>query len=211
MSLPMITRKMDKGLPQYEDAQESDVFILSGAEDLIPTLVQSAGQWSRDVIPSRARYGKQYVIHRYRPRVDTLFARIERWINLSDPTDTFWRSINKDNVTTWYGKTAASRIADPAHANRIFSWLICESYDDKGNVARYDYKHEDSLFGILYPLDVQVFTPTEFEDEVYEVLSFVWVVMRQARLYYWTEAAQRLVPSLRAQANAARGQVKVGV
>jgi hypothetical protein len=81
MSLPMITRKTDKGLPQYEDAQESDVFILSGAEDLMPTLVQSAGQWIRDVIPSRSLYGKQYVVHRYRPRVDNLFARIERWIN----------------------------------------------------------------------------------------------------------------------------------
>ena len=31
-----ITRKTDKGLPGYEDADESDVFILSGAEDLVP-------------------------------------------------------------------------------------------------------------------------------------------------------------------------------
>jgi hypothetical protein len=32
VSLPMVTRKTDKGLPQYEDAQESDIFILPGAE-----------------------------------------------------------------------------------------------------------------------------------------------------------------------------------
>src|SRR5262245_27111994 len=38
LSLPAITRKTDKGLPKYQDADESDVFILSGAEDLVPAL-----------------------------------------------------------------------------------------------------------------------------------------------------------------------------
>src|SRR5437868_12093736 len=36
LSLPSITRKTDKGLPKYKDAEESDVFVLSGAEDLVP-------------------------------------------------------------------------------------------------------------------------------------------------------------------------------
>ncbi len=145
LALAAITRKTDKGLPQYIDSDESDIFILSGAEDLMPGLVQSKGQWTRDVVLLRTVYGKQYAIHRYRPRVEGLFARIERWINLSDPQDTFWRSISKDNVTTWYGKTAESRIADPADPSRVFSWMICESYDDKGNVASYQYKPENFL------------------------------------------------------------------
>ena len=38
LSLSSITRKIDKGLPQYQDADESDVFILSGVEDLVPIL-----------------------------------------------------------------------------------------------------------------------------------------------------------------------------
>ena len=42
------------------------------------------------------------------------------------------------------GKPADSRIADPSDLSRIFSWLICESYDDKGNVIAYQYKQEDS-------------------------------------------------------------------
>jgi RHS repeat-associated protein len=143
LALPAITRKTDKGLPRYNDAEESDVFILSGAEDLVPWLVMVKGEWSRDMA-TRTVYGKQYVVHRYRPRVEGLFARIERWINPADPQDAFWRSISKDNITTWYGKTAESRIADPADPSRIFSWLICESYDDKGNVVSYRYKPEDS-------------------------------------------------------------------
>ena len=36
LSLPSITRKTDKGLPRYFDAEDSDVFFLSGAEDLVP-------------------------------------------------------------------------------------------------------------------------------------------------------------------------------
>ncbi len=57
--------------------------------------------------------------------------------------DTHWRSISRDNVTTLYGKTEASRIADPADPRRVFSWLICESYDDKGNAILYTYAAEN--------------------------------------------------------------------
>src|SRR5262245_45025879 len=38
LSLPAIARKTDKGLPRYRDAEESDVYLLSGAEDLVPFL-----------------------------------------------------------------------------------------------------------------------------------------------------------------------------
>ena len=152
LSVNSITRKTDKGLPQYANAVKdaiesdifSDIFLVSGAEDLVPALVEAHGKWTRDVIPERMLYGNQYTIHRYRPRVEGAFARIERWINTADPQDTFWRSISKDNITAWYGKTAESRLADPAAPSRVFRWLICESYDDKGNVISYRYKAEDS-------------------------------------------------------------------
>jgi hypothetical protein len=38
LPIPAITRKTDKGLPLYRDADESDVYLLSGAEDLVPAL-----------------------------------------------------------------------------------------------------------------------------------------------------------------------------
>jgi Salmonella virulence plasmid 65kDa B protein len=53
LSVPSITRKTDKGLPQYRDADESDVFILSGAEDLVPVLKDVIGQWEREVLPAK--------------------------------------------------------------------------------------------------------------------------------------------------------------
>ena len=143
LSLPSITRKTDKGLPRYEDSADSDVFILSGTEDLVPVVTMQGGQWKPEPVPARTVNTKTYDIRRYRPRIEGLFARIERWTNQTDATDVCWRSISKDNITTWYGKTPECRIFDPADRSHIFSWLICESYDDKGNAILYVYNEED--------------------------------------------------------------------
>jgi len=146
ISLPSITRKTDKGLPKYLDIRESDVFILSGAEDLVPVFKKDKNDnWIIDkkgnlVFDEEQRDG--YIVRRYRPRIEGLFARIERWTK--NDNDVHWRSISKDNVLTIYGKDDNSRIFDPEHSNRIFSWLICETHDDKGNAIVYEYKPEDA-------------------------------------------------------------------
>ncbi len=75
LSLPSIMRKTDKGLPHYDDAGESDVYVLSGAEDLVPVLEADGGR-TKDEISAPG-----FIIHRYRPRVEGLFVRIERWTN----------------------------------------------------------------------------------------------------------------------------------
>ncbi|MFQ6538811.1 MULTISPECIES: SpvB/TcaC N-terminal domain-containing protein [Aphanothece] len=152
LALPAITRKTDKGLPRYRDwstdPQEADVFVLSGAEDLVPVLRQGAAglEIHDDLIDG-------YRVRRYRPRIEGLFARIERWQWIPTATDlrpeaeqradVHWRSISRDNILTIYGADANSRIADPEDPQRIFCWLICESRDDKGNGIRYLYKAED--------------------------------------------------------------------
>src|SRR5881296_1511061 len=72
LSLPPITRKTDKGLPQYLDGGEnqpdSDVYILSGAEDLVPVLTQDAeGNWT---LQDSASLDGHHLIRRYRPRIE---------------------------------------------------------------------------------------------------------------------------------------------
>lgn len=120
LSLPAITRRTDKGLPQYRDAEESDVFILSGSEDLVPVYKKNAdGSWAHDpqghlIDDEESRNG--YLVKRYRPRIEGLLARIERW----------------------------TRIADPANPSHVFTWLICQSYDDKGNAIIYEYVAENA-------------------------------------------------------------------
>jgi RHS repeat-associated protein len=137
LALPAITRRTDKGLPHYWDGEESDVFILSGAEDLVPLLNPDGSRFQDTAI------APGFIIYRYRPRIEGLFARIERWTKL-DSGEIHWRSISNDNITTLYGQTQESRIADPDNQTHAFSWLICESYDDKGNAIQYKYKSEDS-------------------------------------------------------------------
>jgi len=143
LSLPAITRKTDKGLPHYfdggKDQPDSDVFILSGAEDLVSVLTKDTlGNWKLKDVSSP---DGEYVIRRYQPRIEGLFVRIERWTR-SDG-DVHWRSISKDNMLTLYGKDENSRIYDPDNLQHIFSWLICETRDDKGNAIVYKYKAED--------------------------------------------------------------------
>ena len=139
LGLPAITRKTDKGLPLYCDGDESDVFILAGAEDLVPVLDAAGGRKTL----TRTVYGAPIQIAFYRPRIEGLFSRIERW-TATDTGVSHWRTISRDNVTTLYGADPASRIADPADPAQIFSWHICRTWDDKGNAAIYSYAAEDS-------------------------------------------------------------------
>ncbi len=141
LPVPSITRKTDKGLPRYQDGGESDTFILSGAEDLVPELEEKNGQFIK-YEREDSKNGEEYKVYRYRPRIEGLFARIERWKRVSDG-DIHWKSISKDNVTSIYGKSAESRIFDPDDDSRVFCWLLEESYDDKGNVILYQYKQEN--------------------------------------------------------------------
>jgi len=144
LGLPTITRSTDKRLPLYRDALDSDVFVLSGAEELVPELAAGENEGWLRASASRTVDGVQYRIERYRPRIEGLFARIERWTRISDG-DTHWRSITRDNVTTVYGRDEGSRIVDPVDSRRIYSWLIAETRDDLGNAVVYEYESEDSV------------------------------------------------------------------
>ena len=66
LGVPAITRKTDKGLPRYCDADESDVFILAGADDLVPVLDQAG---ARKTI-TRTVHGAPVQIAFYRPRIE---------------------------------------------------------------------------------------------------------------------------------------------
>jgi hypothetical protein len=142
LSIPSITRKTDKGLPRYDDVGESDTFILSNAEDLVRVLVKEGGQWVPISIPDVSLNGQNYAVEHYRPRIEGLFARIERW-RRSDG-DTHWRAVTKDNVTNIYGQHSNCRVSDPSDASRVFKWLLETTFDDKGNVIFYEYKAEDA-------------------------------------------------------------------
>ncbi len=139
VSVPHITRRTDHGLPRYRDREESDVFILSGMEDLVP-LCDASGT----PIVTQAN-GERIVA--YRPRVESGFARIERHTE-PQTANIYWTVTTRDNVTSVYGKTAATQVVDPQEPRRIFTWLLEQTIDDRGNVITYEYKPED-LAGVV--------------------------------------------------------------
>lgn len=80
LALPTITRKTDTGLPQYQDGirgqPDSDLFLLSGAEDLVPVFARDEfGNWGRDaqgaLLFDEEEHG-DYLVRRYRPRIEGL-------------------------------------------------------------------------------------------------------------------------------------------
>ena len=74
LSIPRITRKTEKGLPKYND---KDVFLLSGAEDLV--LRFRAGTTTPDTLPRGS-----FTVHRYRPRTEGLFPESRSGLTLSE-------------------------------------------------------------------------------------------------------------------------------
>jgi hypothetical protein len=138
-----IQRKTEKKLPEYRDADDSDTFIFSGAEDLVPELIQEAnGNWKKNTTTNNG-----ITVTRYRPRIEGLFARIEK---IDDHNNTYWRVRTKQNVVFVFGETAAARLASKVagEENKIFKWCLEYTYDDKGNFTRYIYKQEDKA-GII--------------------------------------------------------------
>ncbi|MDH6222813.1 SpvB/TcaC N-terminal domain-containing protein [Streptomyces pseudovenezuelae] len=139
LGLAGVSRKTSRGLPRYVDAagaapasgaadDRADVFVLSGAEDLVPV---------EGTYPGRMRY---------RPRTEGMFARIE---HVKDATGDFWEVRTKDGSRTRYGtpRPAAAPdgwldpavTADPEVPGHVFAWRITEATDPLGNLVRYSY------------------------------------------------------------------------
>jgi RHS repeat-associated protein len=142
LSVPSISRKTAKRIPRYRDDDDTDVFVHSGQDDLVPDLVTSSEGSVLDAFTVSVG-PKSFEVRRYRPRVEGEFTRIERWRDTATG-DVHWRAVSRDNVTSIYGQDLSSRIADPDNPSRVFSWLLDLSFDDRGNAISYEYKAEDA-------------------------------------------------------------------
>ncbi len=135
MSLPGVARKTNLGIPRYDDTK--DVFVLSGAEDLIPV------ERGQDVVE-----GVAHTWMRYQPRTEGLFARIIHH-TYSDGRD-FWEVRTKDGMVTWYGNPDATgtnntTLFDPENQRHIAQWSIFRTVDPFGNEVLYEYEREVQL------------------------------------------------------------------
>jgi RHS repeat-associated protein len=150
LGVPGVQRKTSKGIPRYDDGQ--DVFILSGAEDLVPLA-------RTDLFDTQVP--AQPLGHRvqYRPRTEGLFARIEHYVYRDGRN--YWQVRSKDGLTSYYGAesepiTLADHapnpanpavLTDPLHPANVFAWHLTRTVDVFGNEIIYEYEREINLAG----------------------------------------------------------------
>jgi len=128
LGIPGVTRKTSRGIPVYSDSQ--DVFILSGAEDLVPV--------KKETTPS---HEKMF----YRPRTEGLFARIIHHKKTNG--ENYWEVRSKDGLISFYGTPDSEGndpcvIANPENRNAIFAWCLSKTVDPYGNEIVYEYERE---------------------------------------------------------------------
>lgn len=135
LSIPGVSRKTSKGVPRYDDA--NDTFILSGAEDLVPIEVEKTGTNAEVRIRTR-----------YRPRTEGLFARVDHH---HDAKNDYWEVRSKDGLVSFYGTqerpAGASQdwqdpaaLVNPDRKRNIFAWKLTETQDPFGNRIEYTYE-----------------------------------------------------------------------
>ena len=132
LGLSAITRKTSKGIPIYDD--KADIFILSGAEDMVPVKVESQ-------IVSGVNIEKTY----YRPRTEGVFARIIRYKKSNG--EHYWEVKNKDGLVSYYGTFGMPGddprvLANPEKRDSIFSWYLYKMVDPFGNEIVYTYDRD---------------------------------------------------------------------
>src|SRR5215510_3940384 len=123
LSIPGITRQTAKGIPQYDDSK--DIFVLSGAEDLVP-IARSVGTTT------------------YRPRTEGLFALIQHH---RDSENDYWEVKTRDGLVSFYGTPRSlsvdpAVIADPDKTEHIFAWKLTRTIDTFGNLIDYSYERD---------------------------------------------------------------------
>jgi hypothetical protein len=128
LSEEAITRQLSHRLPTYA---ESDVFVLSGQEDLVP--VHGGSEMKVEKLS-----GAKFSVKTYRSRIESERLRVEQWTSYEDDSHVYWKTITADNTTKIFGSSSNSRISNKSSGhNRIFSWLISDCYDSAGNAIQY--------------------------------------------------------------------------
>ena len=133
--LPVIGVDSDDKLPAY-DGRDGYSSSLAGS------LVRVRNP---DGTPATRDEGG-FLVETFRAREDTARMRFDRWTERATG-QVHWRSRDTANALTIYGRSAATRIADPDAPGRIYQWLPEITVDDRGDALVYDFLPEDTRGG----------------------------------------------------------------
>ncbi|EJM58092.1 SpvB/TcaC N-terminal domain-containing protein [Pseudomonas sp. GM48] len=137
-----ITLRTTKGVPKYDG---NDLVMGPGGDVWMPEKSDDGQVIFREVSEYNAvkNLGKHRVV-RYWPRVEGGFDLIEHWSKVDDVDNPagFWLIHGADGSLHCYGKTQASRRANPNDKSHVGVWLIDESLNLRGEHVVYEYKAE---------------------------------------------------------------------
>ena len=137
---PAVTRRTSKGVPAYTD---DDLFVGPDGELWMPERSAATGALiGRSVTHYNGVRVGNFAVVRYWPRVEHSFARVEHWSDEADAAG-FWLVHATDGSLHLYGKTVASRRADPDKPHRVGAWLLDESLNCRGEHIVYEYTRDD--------------------------------------------------------------------
>jgi RHS repeat-associated protein len=139
LPLPSVSRRTDLGIPRYAG---HDAFVLADGSLLTPRCEKAGERWV-PVERTEEHGEKTYRVVSYRRNAESAFDVIERWtVTNAGPGDaagSFWQIVGSRNERTILGRSPQCRIADPAHPERIWRWLVEEQVDAHGNRTVYEY------------------------------------------------------------------------
>ena len=141
LTVNAITVRTSKGVPLYD--KRKDLMVGADGETWMPELDANGEIVDRTVTLGTTSYRAI----RYQPRIEGGFAKIERLISDDDPAG-FWLICTPDGNRHVYGKTLASRRAEPRDDNRpqeperVGVWLLDETVTPRGEHIVYEYKAE---------------------------------------------------------------------
>lgn len=139
LGIGQISRRTNRGVPRYTDHDE---IIGHDGEEWMPELNKDGQlQFREESSYDGTDIGLHRVV-RYWPKIESDFALRECWTRQADAS-VFWLIHGAEGSLHLYGKTAASRRADPDTPQRIYAWLLCESMDAHGHHICYEYKADD--------------------------------------------------------------------
>lgn len=137
-----ISRRTHKGVPRYTDHDE---IVGVDGEVWMPELDEDGElKFREENTYNGVDIGPHQVV-RYWPQVESDFALRERWQRQTRAADAaaFWLIHGADGSLHLYGKTEATRIADPDAPGQIATWLLCESMNAHGEHICFEYKADD--------------------------------------------------------------------
>ncbi|MCU1751282.1 SpvB/TcaC N-terminal domain-containing protein [Pseudomonas sp. 6D_7.1_Bac1] len=172
LTINAITRQTSKGVPRYF---EDDVIVGPSGDKWMPERDKEGHIQSRPEDHYNGKPVGEHAVVRYWPRVEGAFDLIELW-QPANGQPPFWLVHRADGSLHIYGKSEASRRADPQDEQRVGVWLLLESMNAHGEHIVFEYKAED-------PLDDQ---PHDYRAQRYLRRVCYGNFSASEHLYAWT-------------------------